>query len=260
MAAIVLIGCLLIGIYLALLAFSIVTVHSGSTMAIEPKLEIIQWPDIPVVVQPYFRQLDETLEAVSFKPVFYLLYLQHPASTELTGYIRFFVNDVDRDTAMVSVLLQKMDRRVSVKSYCEYLSDYRNGCDILTNNNSQPSIYNKKRSTLIQKYPKVADPVRLYEIHKHRCASLNIASEKTIPMKGHELDYILSALKKDIQMQVKNGFYVLDAVHNVYQLTWKGAILFTLKIFHFSRWWETGAAVDESDAGSGVASEGSRIP
>jgi hypothetical protein len=245
MAVSVQIGCVLVLGYLGFLAVSIITVRYSSATPITPGLEIVDFSGLPPVAQRRFDQMDETIKAISFRPVFYL---RHAASGNMTGYIRFYINDAARDTATYYVFLQKQVRRTYMKFYCEYQSDCRNGYTVITINGDRASIFKRGGNFVIQDCAGIDDPIRLYEMHEQKCIRLRIASEKLLPGQGRELEYILSALKKDLQTQVKNGYYVFDVAQDAYRLTWKGAVLFTLKIFHRSRWWDSGTALDERDA------------
>ncbi|MBN1782235.1 hypothetical protein JW948_13970 [bacterium] len=182
---------------------------------------------VPLDILRQFDVSDSLLRQVSFEPLFYVKYVP---SENLTGHIRFYVNDHEKDTVMHVHFKQRTNSGIKTFSYYEFQSGFSDNFCVDTNNYNLPRIFKRGPKTAVYNHGGIKNPVELYEKHRVHTSSASNTAYKIIPNKGDAFKYIVDSLKEEIEEQVKFGYYYWDPASRLFRVTWKGAIIYTFNV------------------------------
>ena len=151
---------------------------------------------------------------------------------KVTSYFGLFRNDANRTAAMAAVIQSVAGQTIK---YCEFSTKYSNGRTIDVNNSPTSGSY-KNPDKIVYRYPKIGSIRQLSDINSWVTSRDQWRANPVGLVKGREMEMVAEALDSEIRLQVKCGYYALDAGGKRYRLTWKGAFVMTEKqVFPFKQ-------------------------
>lgn len=177
---------------------------------------------------PKFQFLSATaaqMQDLGFELVGYFGYI---GQTRIANaYIVYLVHRKNGDIAMAGI----MEAHGSLQAQMvEFATRFVDQSSITTGNSRTPSIYIRPRNKPVYRFPWIADPKRLYEIHQQVILrdKLGMAKEPILP--GEEHERLLDGMRREMKDQLKTGILRLDSSGNYYRPTLFGAYTMTWKL------------------------------
>ena len=221
---------------LAILIFVIspLVIYCTLRMPGHPEFSRINPESFPDEVLAFFNLNTKDLEKEGFTKV--LDAVQTGSATDPTAYIRLLVNQNAGDEAMCVYSEIKVKNTKHIEKYVEFCSEFSSNKEISTNNSNMPAVFKQVPEKQVFKFPNISDLHRLYEIHTRETGKfVDKYSRKILPPKGRELERLTDSMIKDMERQVRMGYFYLDRPARVYRPTLKGAYFMTwdviLKLF-----------------------------
>jgi len=172
-------------------------------------------------VGDYFSTIDKSLLDEGFRTAF------DAVSNDYTGftlYLRFYVSDQEKISAVASALLQDgEDSETNTKTMLEFNSFFSNGRELLTNNSQLPGAPLEPKNRKSRTFHFISNPLMLLGLHRHFIGY--IKAQPLLPESGAELEFFKNSLQKELAAQEAIGGLILDQQSGVYRPSWAGAFL-----------------------------------
>jgi hypothetical protein len=209
-------------------------IHRTMKLSAEPRLIpfALDHPSLPPEVARDFETVTDQLGPAGFEPV---AGLALPEQTpKVRAILLLLANRTTRDVAMVSAMYAENasgpPRRVF---YVEFVSRFRDGTVVLTNNSPQPGAFGPRPTHTVGRFPAVKEADRLYRLHQ-ALAERHPSGVKVLRLDeefaGDARTAVAASLVEEMEAQLTTGYLYLSPQDNVYRPTWKGAFLMTWKL------------------------------
>jgi hypothetical protein len=117
--------------------------------------------------------------------------------------------------------------------YVEFVSRFRDGTVVHTNNSPQPGVFGPRPTHTAGRFPAVKEADRLYRLHQ-ALAERHPSGLKVLRLDeefaGEARATVAASLVEEMEAQVKTGYLHLSPQERVYRPTCKGACLMTWKL------------------------------
>ncbi len=181
-------------------------------------------------VRTFIDQARTELEVLGFQFAGYMVLADY--TPKVTSYFGLFRNDKSLTAAMAAVIQSAAGQTIK---YCEFSTKYSNGRTIDVNNSPMQGGY-KNPDKIVYRYPKIGSVKQLSDINSWVTSRDDKGANPVGLVKGREREMVAEALDSEIRLQVKYGYYALDANGKRYRLTWKGAFVMTERqVFPFKQ-------------------------
>jgi hypothetical protein len=209
-------------------------IHRTLKMAAEPRLIpfALDHPSLPPEVARDFDTVTEQLRPAGFEPVAGLaLPGQVP---NVRSILLLLANRPARDAALASVMYADNPtgppRRVS---YVEFVSAFRDGTVVLTNNAPQRGTFGPRPTHTVVRFPAVQEADALYRLHqalveRHPGGIKRLRLDEEFG--GDAQAWMAASMGEEMEAQHKTGYLYLSQQEQVYRPTLKGAFLMTWKL------------------------------
>lgn len=178
---------------------------------------------VPAAVRAAVDRWSAQIQALGFSPLG--VYNMGALASNTQSFLAYFVNRTAGDFANVSVVLSS----AVTKSYFEFSSSFSNALTLDTNMNSIVSIGSVPADILIFRFPSIASPSQLYQVHRALIQKHAGFLRPQLPPEGEEATRIVKQLGRFGPCQAAAGLMYLAPGATHYRLTWKGALLMTWK-------------------------------
>jgi hypothetical protein len=178
---------------------------------------------VPDAVRAAINRWSTQIQALGFSSVG--VYNMGALASNTQSFLAYFVNRSAGDFANVSVVLSG----AVTKSYFEFSSSFTNGLTLDTNINRIVSIGSTPPDILIFRFPSIASPSLLYQVHRALLQKHASFLRPQLPPEGEEATRIVKQLGRYGPCQAGAGLMHLAPGATHYTLTWKGALLMTWK-------------------------------
>lgn len=178
---------------------------------------------LPVTARAAVERWSAQIQALGFSPVG--VYNMGALASSTQSFLAYFVNRTAGDFANISVVLSS----AVTKSYFEFSSSFSNGLTLDTNVNQIVSIGSVPADILIFRFPSIASPSQLYQVHRALIQKHAAFLRPQLPPEGEEATRIVKQLGRFGPCQAAAGLMYLAPGASHYRLTWKGAFLMTWK-------------------------------
>jgi hypothetical protein len=149
----------------------------------------------------------------------------HASNSQAAADITLLENPRTLDVAKLLEVAAGTRRLVTVLFQCRF----EDGTEVATANNPIPAGFPALPGTTGVWLPEVRDPEQLYRVHA--CVSDHLGEYKKRLSVGRDpVAFLTEAHNRRVAHFVEIGYYYLDKRHGVYRLTWKGAVLITLRL------------------------------
>jgi hypothetical protein len=201
----------------------------------EPKplrLDPNQTP-LPEAVGYYFDKVENALASIGFERVDDLaLPRQVP---NVAANLRLFVNREQGDSASCTAVYVKAGSTWRMKvQYVQFLTFFRDEMVYATSNSGVLSSFPPRPQSHNNRFPKVRNPIRLYEIHQGIIRDESRMQKKTVPLidefHGDGVAYQRWSLKRELEDAANAGCLHLDEARQIYRPTLVGAFTMTWKL------------------------------
>ncbi|UCH98562.1 MAG: hypothetical protein JSV88_17405 [Candidatus Aminicenantes bacterium] len=205
-------------------------IHSKLRMPARPEFAPMDPGGCPAGVLEFFNLSTRELEKEGFTVVADAVQTETGSLPNQTTYIRLLVNQKAGDAAMCAYSEVKIQNTKQVEKYVEFCTEFSTNKEVSTNNSKMPTIFKKFPEKQLFQFPNIKDLHYLYEIHTRETGKfVDRFSRKILPPKGRELEHLSTSMTKDMERQVKMGYFYLDRSAHVYRPTLKGAYFMTWK-------------------------------
>jgi hypothetical protein len=183
---------------------------------------------LPADVDQFFHATSWALAQQGFTIVSGLFL---PSQVEnVVAALIFLVNRQEQDAAACMALHNKAPGMTKTMFHCEFMTRYKDGRVIQTNNAEPLSAFPDPPQCVNSRFPTVRDAVQLYRLHQALCRR-NGSGQKSLKLDeqfgGDGLAYVADALIEELDEAVKAGYMRLDQAAGVYRPTVMGAIKMT---------------------------------
>ena len=198
----------------------------------EPELHTfdVDDPMLPFEVANHFRRVRAALEPLGFEVVEGMAL---PDQTpRVKALLLMLVHRPNKDAALATAIYAKMHGESTLQTaYVEFVSRYRDGTAVQTNNTEQLSAFAPRPHITSIRLPMIRKPDRLYQLHQAAATRHNPSSRKVLRLeqefRGDAVAYMARAMVEELEGQIQTGYMYLSPGENVYRPTWKGAFLMT---------------------------------
>jgi hypothetical protein len=196
-----------------------------ATFRYSAKVEPVKVPleAVPAAVRAAIERWSAQIQALGFSSVG--AYNMGTLASNTQSFLAYFVNRSAGDFANVSIVLSGG----VTKSYFEFSSSFTNGLTLDTNINKIVSIGSTPPDILIFRFPSIASPSLLYQVHRALLQKHASFLRPQLPPEGQEATRIVQQLGRYGPCQAAAGYMHLAPGDTHYRLTWKGALLMTWK-------------------------------
>jgi hypothetical protein len=186
-----------------------------------PQLQSLSTSDLHPDEAEFFFDLQEPLAALGYQFIGYMHLIDHiPDSRALLGlYLH-----PSRTYAVPSVI--KGDE--GTLFYLEFASIFTDDHEICVNNSPTIGTFHTPYKKVFR-YPAIQDATMLHQIHEQIVTFLAEGRQRKNIPSGFESKMTLEFIRKEMEVQVAQGLYFQDASANMYRLTWKGALIMTIR-------------------------------
>jgi hypothetical protein len=178
---------------------------------------------VPAAVRAAIERWSAQIQALGFTPVG--VYNMGALASNTQSFLAHFVNRTAGDFANVSAVLNGN----VIRSYFEFSSSFTNGLTLDTNINKTASIASTPSDLLIFRFPSIASPSLLYQVHRALIQKHASFLRPQLPPEGQEATRIVQQLGRYAPCQAAAGLMHLAPGDTHYRMTWKGAFLMTWK-------------------------------
>lgn len=178
---------------------------------------------LSVAVRAIVERWSPQIEALGFTPVG--IYNMGALASNTQSFLAYFVNRSAGEFADVSIVTSS----AVTKSYFEFSSSFSNGFSLETNVNKVASISAAHPQIRVFRFPEIASPGQLYQIHRALIQKYAGFLGPQLPPVGEEAARIVQQVGRYGPCQVQAGLMYLASDGSCYRLTWKGAFLMTWK-------------------------------
>jgi hypothetical protein len=211
---------------------SCVITHQSQWIAIETEDVRInpEDPGIPQEVSAYYRRAVARLAPRGFKPV--LSFKTKPCANAI-GFSTVFKNDRTSEVATIAnSFVTALASSGVATSLLVFRTEFADGTTVTTTNNDLPSPFPPPGPPdHVFTFPQVRDPGRLCEVHQAVVGRFDEGRLRRDPI-GDDPDAYLRRLQQRLHAHfLACRYYYLDEAKGVLRLTWKGALMGTLKLF-----------------------------
>lgn len=239
------------GIVLAPYVLGPVLVHTTQKIRREPTLIAFD-PDeqpAPRAVQEFLDKTAAALRGCGFEVLAHVVLpdlvpnvkalfvlLSRPASNDNAVAVALFASEA----AVLQKLVRTAATRYSYlvpepraplrKSYVEFATDYADGLELCTNNNSEESAYRRLPHRVVLQPDFIEDPAELWRFHERATRELGTGPKQPCPSPDEALDHLRDAMVKEQNEQVDVGWLWFDEDSAAFRPSWKGACLITWKL------------------------------
>jgi hypothetical protein len=212
--------------------FGPILIRFTMRQAAEPELHAFDPSDplLPLQVAVHFRRVRAALEPAGFEVVEGLAL---PDQTpRVKAVLLLLVHRLNKDVAVATAIYGKMrDETTLQTAYVEFVSRYRDGTVVQTNNTDQLSAFAPRPHITSIRLPMIRKPDRLYQLHQAAAKGHHQSSGKVLRLeeefRGDAVAYLTRTLVEELEGQIETGYMYLSAAENVFRPTWKGAVLMT---------------------------------
>ena len=196
-----------------------------ATFRFAAKVEPIKVPleAVPAAVRAAVDRWSTQIQSLGFSSVG--VYSMGGLASNTQSFLAYFVNRTASDFANVSVVLSS----AGTKSYFEFSSSFTSGLTLDTNINQIVSIGSTPPDILVFRFPSIASPSLLYQIHRALIQKHAAFLRPQLPPEGEEATRIVQQIGRYGPRQAAAGYMHLAPGDTHYRLTWKGALLMTWK-------------------------------
>jgi hypothetical protein len=194
-----------------------------ATFRFAAKVEPVKVPleAVPAAVRAAIDRWSTQIQALGFSSVG--VYSMGALASNTQSFLAYFVNRSAGDFANVSVV----ESSKGTKSYFEFSSSFTSGLTLDTNTNQIVSIGSTPRDILIFRFPRIAAPAQLYQIHRALIQKHAAFLRPQLPPEGQEATRIVQQLGRYGPCQAQAGYMHMAPGGTHYRLTWKGALWMT---------------------------------
>ena len=142
----------------------------------------------------------------------------------MTTFFALFIDGQSKRSAMAAVIKHGSGRIVA---YYEFTAKYSNGRVInVSNSPTMGSFRNPDKSSY--RYPKIRSARELNDIHRWITGhDRRAAGDPVVYDKGRATEMLAEALKNELRLQEKFGYFSLSGEKGRFLFTWKGAFIMT---------------------------------
>lgn len=198
-----------------------IVIRNTQRFHLQPRLRQLFSSFYPDAIAQYFASLDQPLTTEGFRQAFEAVLTDYPG---LKLYMRFYVADQEKITALASVLIPEgSDPELPPKTMLELSSHFDNGTELCTNNRELSGAPIEPRSKTSRTFHPQTSPQALVQLHRH--FSAHIKALPQLPVAGTEFEFVKHCLRQELVAQEQIGGLVLDRQREQYRPTWAGAFL-----------------------------------
>jgi hypothetical protein len=209
-------------------------IHRTMRLPTEPRLIpfALDHPSLPPEDARDFQAVADQLRPAGFEPVAGLAAPEQ--APKVRAILLLLANRKARDLAMATTMYADSTAGPPRRSfYVEFVSRFRDGTVVLTNNTSQAGVFGPRPTHTAGYFPAVKEADRLYRLHQQLVAR-HPAGAKVLRLDeefgGDARAAVAASMVEEMEAQVKIGYLYLSTHEQVYRPTCKGAFLMTWKL------------------------------
>jgi len=188
---------------------------------------------LPSVVQDYFTRVENALRTCGFERVDDIALPNQV--TNVAANVRLFVNRENRDSASCTAAYLRSGQTWNFKvKYVQFLTIFRDETVYVTSNSQVLSSFPPRPGCQNNKFPRLANPVQLYEVHQAIVREPSRMRTKSLPLidefQGDGVAYQRWSLKRELQDATNAGCLYLHESTQSYRPTLIGAFMMTWKL------------------------------
>lgn len=194
-------------------------------------------PDfLPVSVKSFFHANHSVLLKEGFIQCFDAVSNDHAPHVRV--FTRMYVEPKRSILALATALLPSEGPKTPLKTFIEFVSKFRDGTEINTNNCELVGAPIEPQKKITRTFQFVQAPQTLLHLHQYFLNKKTQSKVAIFPAKGEEFSSFEQSLRLDLEAQESIGGLSLDKTKTCYRPTWAGAVLmawYTMWPFSFIR-------------------------
>lgn len=197
-------------------------IKAGQWVAANFSIKTVPVESLGQEVRLFLDKAKTEFEPMGFECIGYMSLSDYMPN--MTTFFALFIDGQSKRSAMAAVIKHGSGRIVA---YYEFTAKFSNGRVINVSNSPMlGSFRNPDKSSY--RYPKIRSARQLNEIHRWIIGhDRRAAGEPVVYDKGRAAEMLAEALKNELRLQEKFGYFHLSGEKVRFRFTWKGAFIMT---------------------------------
>lgn len=172
----------------------------------------------------------ERMKALGFEYVATLRYAGTGGHAQI--WIVLMKNKAERDLGLAVMVFKRQPGTVELTlagQHVEFVSKFGEDASLTTSNSAIMPVFASVPGKQIERFPMVTEERLLYRLHRRLVEPFGEKNKGRVTDED-PVTLLRNSIRREMEGQVRTGFFQLDPAQNCYVPTWKGAYLMTWKM------------------------------